>query len=105
MPADTATLHALEVTVQPTEGDADVIVYIPGQQDEGPLRLDLSQQVGTGLDQVYVESAKAPPGSNITVQVFPAGESATFTITIEVLEEGNRKISDRDAQVCHVLCF
>ncbi|NJR43705.1 MAG: hypothetical protein HC767_14695 [Akkermansiaceae bacterium] len=96
MPSASTPL-ALEVILQPSEGDADLIVFnLDGGRQQ---RLGISQQVGTGMDQVYVDPKNIPAGSNITVQIYPDGESATFTMTIEVLEEGNGTISDRDAQV------
>ena len=97
-----ATPLALEVTVQPSEGDADVKIFKHLSNSNGlstPI-IGSSDAVGTGLDHTYMDSEAAPPGANITIQVYPAEASATFTMTIEVLEEGNGTISDRDAQVC-----
>lgn len=106
MPA-AATPHALEVTVQPTEGDADVKVFkhLSNENGESTPRIGESQEVGTGLDHIYIDSENAPPGANITIQVYPAEAAATFTMSIEVLEEGNGTISDRDAQVCRPSCL
>lgn len=98
MPKDTTTAHALEVIVTPSLGDADLAVY--NVNGDSTPQIGFSQAVGTGRDFVFVESDNAPPGANLVIQIFPAStDPATFVMAIEVLEEGNGEVSDRDAKV------
>jgi hypothetical protein len=100
MPADTTVPHALDVSLQPSKGDSDIIVF--SELEDGSLpRLGYSDEVGIGFDQVYVKAGDIPPAANITVEISPAKQdSVTFKVKLEVLEEGGT-ISERDSEVLH----
>eukprot|EP00892_Ulva_mutabilis_P010164 jgi/Ulvmu1/751/UM010_0125.1 len=86
---------ALQVTLQPTAGDADVYIFLV--EEFGPATLRAASILVAGHDVTSIDSHFLPPGQEVAIQVRAVATRADYYLTVDLFEEG-RKVSDRDAK-------